>query len=80
MISEFAKKNLLEGQQNNLFFWRTRSGSEVDLVIKGSNMFKAYEIKWSKTKALNGKAFSNRYNISVEVISKENIADFIVAP
>ncbi len=55
------------------------SGSEVDLVIKGSNYFKAYEIKWSKTKAANGKAFTNRYNTPVEVISKENIADFILA-
>lgn len=78
VIAEFAKKNLLEGQSNNLYFWRTMSDSEVDLVIKGSNIFKAYEIKWSKTKAVSGKAFSNRYNIPVEVISKENISDFIV--
>ncbi len=78
VIAEFAKKNLLEGQPNNLYFWRTMSGSEVDLVIKGSNTFKAYEIKWSKTKAVNSKAFSNRYNIPVQVISKENVADFIL--
>lgn len=78
VIAEFAKKNLLDGQPNNLYFWRTMSGSEVDLVVKGSNAFKAYEIKWSSTKAANGKAFSNRYNIPVEVISKENIADFIL--
>lgn len=85
VIAEFAKKNLLEGQPNNLYFWRTMSGSEVDLVIKGSNTFKAYEIKWSKPrltgssiKAANTKAFANRYNIPVEVISKENAVDFIV--
>ncbi len=78
VIAEFAKRNLLEGQPNNLYFWRTMSGSEVDLVVKGSNTFKAYEIKWSKTKAINGRAFSNRYNISVEVISKENVIDYIL--
>ena len=78
VIAEFAKKNLLEGQPNNLYFWRTRSGSEVDMVIKGSNLFKAFEIKWSKTKTVNGKAFTNRYNIKVEVISKENVANYIL--
>jgi len=86
VIAEFAKKNLLEGQPNNLFFWRTRSGSEVDLVIKGSNIFKAFEIKWSKprltwskTKAVNGKAFTNRYDTKVEVISKENVVNYILS-
>lgn len=79
VIAEFAKKNLLEGQPNNLYFWRTMSGSEVDLVIKGSNTFKAYEIKWSKARAANGKAFTNRYNTKIEVISKENVTDYILS-
>lgn len=79
IIAEFAKKNLLEGQPNNLYFWRTRNGAEVDLVIKGSQTFKAFEIKWSKTKSVHGKAFSNRYNIPVELISKENFSNFIIA-
>lgn len=78
VIAEFAKKNLLDGQPNNLYFWRTRNGAEVDLVIKGTNTFKAFEIKWSRSKAVNGKAFTNRYNIPVEVISKENVLDFIL--
>jgi len=78
VIAEFAKKNLLEGQLKSLYFWRTRSGSEIDLVIKGNDIFKAYEIKWSKTKPSNGKAFTNRYKIPIEVIAKENITDFIL--
>lgn len=57
VIAEFAKKNLLDGQPNNLYFWRTMGGSEVDLIVKGSNTFKAYEIKWTKPKAVNSKAF-----------------------
>ena len=78
VIAEFAKKNLLEGQLKNLYFWRTRSGSEIDLVIKGSDTFKAYEIKWLKTKMTNGKAFTNRYKIPIEIVTKENITDFIL--
>lgn len=78
VITEFAKKNLLEGQPNNLYFWKTRNGAEVDLVIKGTKTFKAFEIKWSKPKAVKGKAFTNRYKIPVEYISKENVIDFIL--
>jgi len=40
--------------------------------------FKAYEIKWSKSKRAVGAAFVNRYHIPVEVISKENVTDFLL--
>jgi predicted AAA+ superfamily ATPase len=79
VIAEFAKKNLLDGQPNDLYFWRTRNGAEVDLVIKGTNTFKAFEIKWSKSKAAKGKAFTNRYNIPVDTISKENFVHLILS-
>jgi len=78
VIAEFAKKNLLEGQPNNLYFWRTRNGAELDLVIKGTNVFKAFEIKWSKQRTTSKKAFTNRYNIPVEYIFRENVVDFIL--
>lgn len=77
VIAEFAKKNLLEGQRYNLYFWRTRDNSEVDLVIKGNEIFKAYEIKWTKTKTF-GRSFTNRYNIPVTTITKETLLDFFL--
>src|SRR3989344_3313775 len=46
IIAEFAKKNLLSGNLKRLHFWRSRIGSEVDLVVKNiiSGKIKAYEI------------------------------------
>ncbi len=32
-------------EPNRLYFWRTRSGSEVDFVVYGQNTFKAIEVK-----------------------------------
>jgi predicted AAA+ superfamily ATPase len=78
VISEFAKKNLLEGDFNNLYFWRTMSGSEIDLIIKGTNTFEAFEIKWSKIKSIKNKAFTSRYKIPVNIITKENVIDFLI--
>ena len=60
--------------KNNLYFWRKTEGSEVDLVIKGTNTFKAYEFKWSKQGATVGsKSFTNAYGIPVEIITRSNI-------
>ena len=34
----------------NLYYWRTNTGAEVDLLMEQSGKFTgAYEIKWSKT-------------------------------
>lgn len=77
VIAEFAKLNLLLGEPDNLYFWRSRDNSEVDLVIKGSGIFKAYEIKWSKKTAGGKRSFTNRYKIKVETISRDNVVDIL---
>lgn len=71
VIAEFAKENLLTGRKKNLFFWRSRAKSEVDLVVKESGNISAYEIKWKK-QAVKKKAFENFYKTKVELISSEN--------
>jgi len=70
VVAEFAKQNLLAGQQKNLYFWRSKAGSEVDLVIKENENLKAFEIKWQKKSTIQ-KAFKRKYGIKVEVINKD---------
>lgn len=70
VISEIAKHNALNGFRKNLYFWRTRSGSEVDLVVKKDEKLKAYEIKWTGKKYRINKAFFNQYKTPVELITK----------
>lgn len=67
VVAEFAKQNLQEGSPKNLYFWRSRAGSEIDLVTKEGEEIKAYEIKWSGKKAAT-RAFSEHYKIKVKVI------------
>lgn len=78
VIAEFAKRNLLEGSLNRLYYWRSRAGSEVDLVVKSitTGGIKAFEIKWLGGKAT--KAFSVKYKIQVNIINKENFTSVIV--
>ncbi len=71
VIAEVAKRNVLYGSPANLHFWRTRSRSEVDLVLQQGEKLQAYEIKWS-SRRVNGRAFREAYGAEVELICPEN--------
>ena len=68
VVAEFARQNLLGGQRKNLYFWRTRAGAEVDLVVKEGGEMQAYEIKWRKRRSAK-RAFTSRYGIDVQIVN-----------
>ncbi|MEW6557621.1 MAG: AAA family ATPase [Elusimicrobiota bacterium] len=37
--------NAYSGEKNNIYFWRTSSGSEVDFIVYGESVFWAIEVK-----------------------------------
>jgi len=59
---------MLAGQKKSLYFWRSRTGSEVDLVVKEGEKISAYEIKW-KDKRVATRAFTAKYNVVVKTIT-----------
>ena len=71
VIAEVAKRNALLGSPAELFFWRTRAQSEVDLVVKQSNSLRAFEIKWSHRR-VSSRAFRDAYGVEVEPIRADN--------
>ena len=57
IIQHLRAWNAYRGGTNKLYFWRTKSGNEVDIVVYGKDTFCAIEIKNSsqvKPKMLNG--------------------------
>ena len=68
VVAEFAKQNMLSGQKKNLYFWRSRTGSEVDLIVKEGEKISAYEIKWTNKKAVS-RAFMTKYGVAVETVT-----------
>lgn len=77
IVSEFAKKIFLEGNIKKMYFWRTKIGSEVDLIIKdGNGVVSAFEIKWRGNKIT--KAFTSKYNVPVNLINKENFVEYLL--
>ena len=69
VIAEAAKYNLLNGGASELFFWRSRAQSEVDLVIKTRDQLQAFEIKWRPTHRPASRAFSALYGVEVKLIA-----------
>lgn len=66
-VAELAKQNLLAGRRKNLYFWRSRAGGEVDIVIQEGSQLKAFEMKWRKKKTIS-RLFTETYDIIPAVI------------
>lgn len=49
VIVDFLKRRYNSGKLNNLFFWRDRTGNEIDLLIEGGSSFLPVEIKSGQT-------------------------------
>lgn len=71
VVAEAAKENIQMNGKKSLYFWRSRAGSEVDLVIKDGEKIRAFEIKWASRRKGGVKAFSARYGVNVEVITSD---------
>lgn len=73
-IAEVAKQNALLGSPTELFFWRTKAQSEVDLVVKQGDDLRAFEIKWSSRRG-SVRAFRDAYGIEAKFIRPDNPFD-----
>jgi uncharacterized protein len=71
VIAEAAKHNLLRGGIGELYFWRSRAQSEVDLVVKTGDHLSAYEDKWRSPRP-GGRAFETQHGVVVRPVNSEN--------
>jgi hypothetical protein len=81
VIAEIAKRNLIEGSPCELFFWRSRHQSEVDLVITTGSGLKAFEIKWRRRRA-PCRAFAEAYGTEPTMLQSSNpfVAEAVFTP
>ena len=79
VVAEAAKRNASLGGPCDLYFWRSRAQSEVDLVVRTGDRLRAFEIKW-KGRRTAGRAFRAMYGVEVERLESGNpfIADSVL--
>lgn len=71
IISELIKQNAYSDTNFKFYYWRTKQGSEIDVVLEKGNVLIGAEIKY-KRKAVN-KAFKNRYpEARVRLVTADN--------
>jgi uncharacterized protein len=70
-VAEIAKYNMLAGSPVELYFWRTKAQSEVDLVIKNGDDLRAFEIKWGRKPKIS-RAFLSAYGVKTEKLTPDN--------
>lgn len=71
VVAEAAKRNGLAGGSSELYFWRSRAQSEVDLVVRTGDRLRAFEIKWKGRRPV-GRSFRAMYGVDVEKIDAGN--------
>ncbi|MDR2907129.1 MAG: ATP-binding protein [Bacteroidales bacterium] len=73
IISERMKKNLNENSDKNLYFWRTYSKQEIDLIETDGDKISAFEIKWGDKQPKTPSSFSESYpQATFEVVNRGN--------
>ncbi|MBI2459581.1 MAG: ATP-binding protein [Parcubacteria group bacterium] len=71
IISELIKQASYSEKNFKFYYWRTKQGSEIDLVLEKGKEFVGVEIKY-KRKAVN-RAFKNRYpEAKIRLVTADN--------
>lgn len=79
VIAERVKILRYKNVDASYYFWRTTQQQEIDLIEEVDDKLTAYEFKWSKTEKVRfPQTFTENYpNTATQIISPENIEDFI---
>ena len=81
VIVERMKKLSREQRYVSLYFWRSLTQQEVDLIEEEDGKMRSYEFKWnaSKKKAKQPSGFAEKYpETPFEVITPENYMSFVL--
>lgn len=79
LIVERLKRTRNAGLFNNIYFWRTTAGKEIDYLEDNGGALSAYEFKWRKANFSAPKEFLANYKgSSVKLVNRENYTDFII--
>jgi len=78
MIAEHCKSMAYQGELGNVYFWRTHTGAEIDLVKDSGGKLSGFEYKWGQKRARIPKTFLETYPESTfQVISPESYLEHV---
>lgn len=78
VIAEIMKLSRTYNRQEDLFFWRSRHNSSVELVIKQGEALHPFTTRFTPTKSVSSRSFEAAYGVSPSIIHPENILDILL--
>ncbi|MBI2426256.1 MAG: ATP-binding protein [Candidatus Kerfeldbacteria bacterium] len=79
-MSERMKYHASHQQFINMYFWRTHTQQEIDLLEEKGGVLSGYEMKWSNTPLHVPKAFRESYpDTTIKLIHSKNVHDFLLS-
>jgi uncharacterized protein len=77
VISEIMKQSQTLRRHEELFFWQSRNGSAVDLVVKQGSTLHAFDMSF-KGDLRPSRSFENSYGVAPKTITPQNFLEFLV--
>jgi len=78
VMAEIWKQSRTYRRHEDLFFWRSRHDSNVELVVKQGDKLHPINICFESQNAKPSRAFANSYGITPKVIHRDNILEFLL--
>lgn len=78
VIAEIKKQSLTWQRHEDLFFWRSRNDSTVDLVVKEGSKLRAFNTRYDRQGKRLSRGFENRYEVRPRTIHRDNVLEFLL--
>jgi len=78
VMAEIFKQSRTFNRHEDLFFWQSRNGSTVDLVVKQGFKLHAFDMRFDAHGYAPSRAFKNIYGFSPSAIHPENVLEYIL--
>lgn len=77
VLAEIIKQSWSERRHEDLFFWRSRNDSTVDLVVKRGSEVHAFDVRFEPRGWRPSLAFMRLYGVEPQLIHADNVLEFL---
>ncbi len=77
IFMELYKQDIQKSMYGEFYFWRTKTGIEIDIVYAQNGNLTAYECKWGKEKVVFTAFLENYPDAKTYIVNKTNVHDLL---
>ena len=78
VIAEVLKQSRTYQRHDDLFFWRSRNDSTVDLIVKQGSKLCPFDTCFDPSAAHPSKGFERVYDVQPLTIHRDNVLEFLL--